>query len=347
MTMGALRIGILGAGTVGAQVIRILRADNLLATRAGIPLEITRVLVRDVCAPRSAEFSPELLTDCADDLFPENPEERPHIIVELMGGIEPAKTLISRALSQGISVVTANKALLATHGSELYALAEHHNAGLYCEAAVAGAIPIIRAIRESLAGDRVTKIQGIVNGTTNFILDSMSSKGLSYDVALAQAQELGYAEADPTADVEGFDAAAKCAILASLAFNAKVTLDDVTTQGISQVTAEDIAQAEAHDSVIKLIATAQLQGEGNETTISVNVQPEALPSTHPLASVRGAYNAIYVTCENAGEMMFYGAGAGGAPTASAVCGDIVQAARALHVHPHLPAQPSSRILPIV
>lgn len=344
--MEALRIGILGAGTVGAQVIRILRSDHMLAARAGIPLEITRVLVRHRDAPRSVEFSPELLTDRPEELFPGKVEERPHIIVELMGGIEPAKTLIERALSLGITVVTANKALLATHGPELYALAQANKAGLYCEAAVAGAIPIIRTIRESLAGDRITRIQGIVNGTTNFILDSMATQALSYDVALAQAQELGYAEADPTADVEGFDAAAKCAILASIAFNAKVTADDVTTTGIRQVSAEDIAQAQARDVVIKLIATAELQEEGEETSIKVSVQPEALPASHPLANVGGADNAIYVTCENAGELMFSGAGAGGAPTASAVCGDIVQAARALHIRPLFPAQPSSRRLPI-
>lgn len=342
MSTSSLRVGILGAGTVGAQVIRILREDTTLSERIGMPITITGVLVRNIATPRGAEFPEELLTDDPNVLFPENPQERPHIIVELMGGIEPARSLITRALDNGMTVVTANKALIATHGPELFACADKNNAGLYFEAAVAGAIPVIRIIRESLAGDKITKIQGIVNGTTNYILDSMTSKGLSYDIALAKAQELGYAEADPTADVEGHDAAAKCAILASLAFNAHVTLDDVDVTGISSITADDIAAAQKQGEVIKLIATAEHYETSEGETIRVNVSPQALSASHPLASVNGAFNAVYLTCENAGELMLSGAGAGGAPTASAVCGDIVQAARISVMGQRLARHPEER-----
>lgn len=348
MNARELRIGILGAGTVGAQVIRILREDSIIAERIGHPVEITGVLVRDVHAPRQAHIPAELLTSDPDVIFPEDTSQRPDIVVELIGGIEPARTLIARALTQGSTVVTANKALLATHGSELYALADEHKVGLYYEAAVAGAIPILRALRESLAGDKVRKIQGIVNGTTNFILDAMTSNGQAYEEALTQAQELGYAEADPTADVEGHDAAAKCAILASLAFNAEVTLDDVPTRGISTITPADIDAARGDGCTVKLIATAEYlpATEDQEESIIVSVEPVALPSSHPLSGVKGAYNAVYVTCENAGELMFYGPGAGGSPTASAVCGDIVQAARTLVQKGALPLQPQARRLAI-
>lgn len=356
----SLRVGILGAGTVGAQVIRILQEDATLSARVGMPITVAGVLVRDISAPRSVEFPLELLTDNAEDFFPEDIHVRPHILVELIGGIEPARTLILRALKQGTTVVTANKALIAAHGHELYTCANAHNAGLYYEAAVAGAIPIIRVVRDSLAGDKITKIQGIVNGTTNYILDAMTHLGLSYETALAQAQELGYAEADPRADVEGYDAAAKCAILASLAFNTSVTIDDVGTQGITQLNAHDIGKARADGQVIKLIATAELVQPDSDPTrhthvlspkaLRLSVGPERLPNTHPLASVGQVRNALYVTSENAGELLFSGAGAGGAPTASAVCADIVQAARTtiqgrtLPWYPGLEASANSPIL---
>lgn len=339
-----LRIGVLGAGTVGAQVIRILKEDPALPERLGATPQITGVLVRDVNSPRAIDIPRELLTVDPQIFFPENPEERPELLVELMGGIEPARTFILQAFAQGTAVVTANKALIAAHGSELFAAAQAAGVGFYYEAAVAGAVPVIRALRESLAGDHVTKIQGIVNGTTNFILDSMTSNGMEYADALSQAQELGYAEADPTADVEGHDAAAKCAIMASIAFNADVRLSDVSCTGISQITAEDIAQARDNEETIKLIATAEYHGAPNET-IHVSVAPQRLPNTHPLAQVGGAFNAVYVTAENAGELMFYGPGAGGAPTASAVCGDIIQAVRTRIGHT-APAQPQARRLPI-
>lgn len=336
-----LRIGVLGAGTVGAHVIRMVTTDHTLAQRIGTEIHLMGVLVRNPHSARAATIDPALLTTDPEHFFSHNPDERPHILVELMGGIEPARTLIMRAIAQGTTVVTANKALIATHGAELFAAAQANGVGLYYEAAVAGAVPIIRALRESLAGDHITKIQGIVNGTTNFILDSMTTQGMEYADALAQAQELGYAEADPTADVEGHDAAAKCAIMASLAFDADIRLDDISCTGISHITADDIAQAHLAGEVIKLIATAERRIEPTEF-ISVSVAPQRLPQAHPLAQVGGAFNAVYVTADNAGELMFYGAGAGGAPTASAVCGDIVQAARALVHERSLPIQPAPR-----
>lgn len=343
MSQSALRVAVLGAGTVGAQVVRILTTDTALTQRIGAPIEVTGVLVRNPDSPRAAQIPAELLTTDPESFFPEDGQGRPNILVELMGGVTPARSLILRAFAQGTSVVSANKALIAAHGAELYAAAQEAGVSFLYEAAVAGAIPVLRALRDSLAGDHVLKIQGIVNGTTNFILDNMTTHGRDYADVLAEAQELGYAEADPTADVEGHDAAAKCAVLASLAFDADVRLEDVTTQGISQITSEDIAQATAAGEVIKLIATAE-KGEGG---IHVSVSPMRLPQAHPLASVGGAFNAVYVTCENAGELMFYGPGAGGNPTASAVCGDVVQTARALANTPLLPAQPSSRRLPIL
>ncbi len=341
-----VRIGILGAGTVGAQVIRILTQDPALLERTGRTPEITGVLVRDIEYPRAVDIPRDLLTNDPEVFYAANVEQRPHILVELIGGIEPAKTLILRAFAQGTHVVTANKALIATYGAELFAAAAQHGVTFHYEAAVAGAVPIIRALRDSFAGDHVRKIQGIVNGTTNFILDSMTTQGMDYADALAKAQELGYAEADPTADVEGHDAAAKCAIMAALAFNADVRLDDVTTQGISHITAQDISLAATNNQTVKLIATAEHLTDGTES-IRVSVEPVNLPNSHPLSQVGGAFNAVYVTADNAGELMFYGAGAGGAPTASAVCGDIVQTIRGLDRETQTPRQPQSRRLPIV
>jgi homoserine dehydrogenase len=316
-----LRIAILGCGSVGSQVVRLLgeQADDL-AARVGVPVELAGVAVRRLDAPREVEVPEGLLTTDAHALV-----TRPDVdvIVEVIGGIEPARSLILAALESGASVVTANKALLAEDGPTLFEAADKAGRDLYFEAAVAGAIPILRPLRESLAGDRVTRVLGIVNGTTNFILDRMDSSGAGFAEALEEAQELGYAEADPTADVEGFDAAAKAAILASLAFHTRVTAADVYREGISEVTAGDVRSAREMGSVVKLLAIAELSGGA----VSVRVHPAMIPRTHPLASVREAFNAVFVESEAAGQLMFYGPGAGGSPTASAVLGDLVTVAR--------------------
>ena len=246
-------------------------------------------------------------------------------MVEVIGGIEPARSLILSALEGGASVVTANKSLLAEDGATLFTAAEKYGADLYYEAAVAGAIPLLRPLRESLAGDRVRRVMGIVNGTTNFILTRMTESGAGFADALEEAQALGYAEADPTADVEGFDAAAKAAILAALAFHTRVTAADVHREGITEVTSADVSSAREMGCVVKLLAIAELSEDG--TSIGVRAHPAMIPLTHPLASVREAFNAVFVECEAAGELMFYGRGAGGAPTASAVLGDVVAVAR--------------------
>ena len=314
-----IKVGVLGAGVVGSQVVRLIDEQSAeLAQRVGAPLTVVGVAVRD--PKRSRHGVPaELLTTDAAALVAKS-----DIVIEVMGGIQPAKDLILQAIENGASVVTANKALLAREGSELVLAAERAGVDLYFEASVAGAIPLLRPIRESLAGDRVNRVMGIVNGTTNFILSKMESDHASYDDVLAKAQELGYAEADPTADVEGHDAAAKAAILASLAFHTKVTIDDVYCEGISKVSAEDIAAAESMGFVVKLLAVAE---RISEDSIVVRVHPTMVPKSHPLASVRDAFNAVFVEAESAGELMFYGRGAGGAPTASAVLGDLVAAAR--------------------
>ena len=247
------------------------------------------------------------------------------IVVEVIGGIEPARSLILGALEAGASVVTANKALLAEDGATLFDAADKHGVDLYYEAAVAGAIPILRPLRESLAGDRVRRVLGIVNGTTNYILTRMTESGASFSDALEEAQALGYAEADPTADVEGFDAAAKAAILAALAFHTRVTAADVHREGITEVTSADVASARAMGCVVKLLAIAEVSDDGS--SVGVRAHPAMIPTTHPLASVREAFNAVFVESEAAGELMFYGRGAGGSPTASAVLGDIVAVAR--------------------
>ena len=248
-------------------------------------------------------------------------------MVEVIGGIEPARSLILAALENGASVVTANKALLAEDGATLFAAAEKAQRDLYFEASVAGAIPILRPLRESLAGDRVRRVLGIVNGTTNFILDKMDTLGSGFAEVLEEAQELGYAEADPTADVEGYDAAAKAAILASLAFHTRVTAADVYREGISEVSAADVASAREMGSVVKLLAICELRDGPNGPAVSARVHPAMIPRSHPLASVREAYNAVFVESDAAGQLMFYGPGAGGAPTASAVLGDLVTVAR--------------------
>jgi len=318
-----LRVALLGAGSVGSQVAALLLEHSAeLADRAGAQLELVGIAVRDLDAPRDTDLPRELLTTDAEPLIVGS-----DIVIELMGGIEPARTALLQALKAGADVVTGNKALLATHGPELFEAADQVGASVHYEAAVAGAIPIVRPLRDSLAGDRVRRILAIVNGTTNYILDRMDSEGADYADVLADAQRLGYAEADPTADVEGFDAAQKAAILASLAFHTTVPLEAVHREGISTIDAQMMDAARAAGYVIKLLAVCErLDDEGGEA-ISVRVHPALVRRDHPLASVRGANNAVFVQAEAAGDLMFYGAGAGGIQTASAVLGDIVSAAR--------------------
>ncbi|WP_315432128.1 homoserine dehydrogenase [uncultured Rothia sp.] len=317
-----IKVALLGAGNVGSQAARILVEDNaVLEKRIGAPVELIGIAVRDTNASRHWNADPSLYTTDAESLI-----DAADVVIELTGGIEPARTRILRALEAGKSVVSGNKALLAKHGVELQAAADKSGAQLSYEAAVAGAIPILRPLRDSLAGDRVTRVLGIMNGTTNYILDQMDTTGASFADALAEAQKLGYAEADPTADVEGHDAASKAAIVASLAFHSKFTIDDVHTEGITSITADDVAAADADGYVIKLLAICEREGENGA---NIRVNPTLIPRQHPLAGVHGAFNAVFVEAENAGELMFYGPGAGGAPTASAVLGDFVSLARRL------------------
>lgn len=317
-----IKVALLGAGNVGSQAARILVEDNaVLEKRIGAPVELIGIAVRDTNASRHWNADPSLYTTDAESLI-----DAADVVIELTGGIEPARTRILRALKAGKSVVSGNKALLAKHGVELQAAADKSGAQLSYEAAVAGAIPILRPLRDSLAGDRVTRVLGIMNGTTNYILDQMDTTGASFSDALAEAQKLGYAEADPTADVEGHDAASKAAIVASLAFHSDFTIDDVHTEGITSITADDVAAADADGYVIKLLAICEREGEDGA---NIRVNPTLIPRQHPLAGVHGAFNAVFVEAENAGELMFYGPGAGGAPTASAVLGDFVSLARRL------------------
>lgn len=317
-----IKVALLGAGNVGSQAARILVEDNaVLEKRIGAPVELIGIAVRDTNASRHWNADPSLYTTDAESLI-----DSADVVIELTGGIEPARTRILRALKAGKSVVSGNKALLAKHGVELQAAADESGAQLSYEAAVAGAIPILRPLRDSLAGDRVTRVLGIMNGTTNYILDQMDTTGASFADALAEAQKLGYAEADPTADVEGHDAASKAAIVASLAFHSDFTIDDVHTEGITSITADDVAAADADGYVIKLLAICEREGENGA---NIRVNPTLIPRQHPLAGVHGAFNAVFVEAENAGELMFYGPGAGGAPTASAVLGDFVSLARRL------------------
>jgi homoserine dehydrogenase len=320
-----LKVALLGCGVVGTQVARLLteQADDL-ALRVGARLELAGIAVRRVAHKRSAAIDRSLLTTDPHALA-----TRPDvdIVVEVIGGIEPARSLLLAALKGGKPVVTANKALLAENGAEIYGAAREYGADLYYEASVAGAIPLLRPLRESLAGDTVHRVLGIVNGTTNFILDRMDSSGAGFAESLEEAQALGYAEADPTADVEGFDAAAKAAILASLAFHTPVTAADVHREGITEVSATDILSARGLGRVVKLLAICDRSDAGNGQGVSVRVHPAMIPRSHPLASVSEAYNAVFVEAESAGRLMFYGAGAGGTPTASAVLGDIVAVAR--------------------
>lgn len=320
----SLRVALLGCGVVGTEVARLLtvHADEL-AARSGARLEITGIAVRRLGRDRSATgVDPALFTTDAHDLI-----TRADVVIEVIGGIEPARSLLLAAMRHGASVVTANKALLAQDGPALYATADEHGVDLYFEAAVAGAIPLVRPMSESLAGDHVQRLLGIVNGTTNYVLDQMDTTGAGFDDALQQAQALGYAEADPTADIEGFDAAAKAAILASLAFHTRVSAAEVYREGITEVSAADVAAAREMDCVVKLLAICERTTVDGAEGIVVRVHPAMIPRRHPLASVRGAFNAVFVEAQAAGELMFYGRGAGGEPTASAVLGDVVTVAR--------------------
>ena len=322
--MEPLKVALLGCGVVGTEVARLLTQHREeLAQRVGAPLELCGIAVRRLGRARDLDVDPALFTTDAASLV-----KQADIVVEVVGGIEPARSLILEAMAAGAGVVTANKALLAEDGPTLYAAAAEHGVDLYYEAAVAGTIPIIRPLRESLAGDRVRRVLGIVNGTTNYVLDKMDTTGMGFAEAVAQAQALGYAEADPTADVEAFDAAAKAAILASLAFHTRVGAADVHREGITAVSAADVASARAMNAVVKLLAICERTGgDGAPEGVSVRVHPAMIPATHPLASVREAFNAVFVEAEAAGEVMFYGRGAGGQPTASAVLGDVVSVAR--------------------
>ena len=311
----------LGAGVVGSQIARLLIANKSdLASRAGANLELVSIAVKDTKLKRDG-ISAALLTNDAKSIVN---DPQIDLVIEVIGGIDPAKELILTALKNGKSVVTANKALLAKHGAELYAAADKANVDLYYEAAVAGAIPILRPLRESLVGDHVIRVMGIVNGTTNYILTKMDENGAAFADALKEAQALGFAESDPSADIEGFDAAAKAAILAGLAFHSRVTDNDVYREGISKITAADVKVAKAMEMVIKLLAIAELTPEG---AVSVRVHPALISRNHPLASVRDSFNAVFVEAQSAGQMMFYGKGAGGEPTASAILGDLVAVAR--------------------
>jgi homoserine dehydrogenase len=321
-----LKVAMLGCGVVGSEVVRLIDAHaEDLAHRIGAPIEIAGIAVRRPARPRDVSVDPSLFTSDSDALVARDDID---VVIEVIGGIEPARTLLITALERGASVVTANKALLAEDGGTLYDAARRGNTDLYCEASVAGAIPLLRPLRESLAGDRITKVVGIVNGTTNYILTKMDSTGAGFSEALEEAQALGYAEADPSADVDGFDAAAKAAILASLAFHTRVTAADVHREGISDITAGDVASARDMDGVVKLLAIAERAPDrSGRDSVGVRVHPAILPRSHPLAGVRDAYNAVFVEADAAGQLMFYGRGAGGAPTASAVLGDLVAVCR--------------------
>jgi homoserine dehydrogenase len=317
-----VRIGVLGCGNVGAAFVRLVeQQSSTIELRTGIRLEVVSVAVRNMSRDRDVQLPEGLLTRDAHAVVSDPSID---LIVEVIGGIEPARELITAALAAGKPVITANKELLANVGAELYAAADAAGVDLLFEAAVAGGIPVIRALRESLRGEPVSRVMGIINGTTNFILTKMTEEGADYSAALSEAQRLGFAERDPTADVEGFDAGAKAAILASIAFGAKVVAGDVYHEGISRVTAADIAVAKRLGYVIKLLGIADRDRETGE--IAVRVHPAMVPNTHPLASVRESYNAVFIEGDAVGSLMFYGRGAGGNPTASAVLGDVIDAA---------------------
>lgn len=337
-----IRVGLLGAGTVGSQTARlIVEQKDELAARVGRPIELTGVACLDPDEVNFPWIDKALLTTDTMGVATNS-----DIVIELIGGTGAARTFVMAAIESGASVVTANKALLAKYGPEIYAAAEAKGVDIYFEAAVGGAIPFLRPLRESLVGDKVTSMLGIVNGTTNYILDEMTTKGLQFDDVLKDAQAKGYAEADPTGDIEGHDAANKAAIMATLGFHTPVSIDDVTVEGITKITADDIAAATAEGKVIKLLAVV----ENGEAGVSARVYPALIDQSHPLASVHGSFNAVFVKAEAADDLMFYGRGAGGAPTASAVVGDVVTVARhiaagttgpAIPLYKHLPMAPAS------
>ena len=319
----SIQVGLLGCGTVGAALVRLVDEHaDLIAGRAGVTIEIARVGVRDLSRRRDVKLPPERFTT---DVAAIVDDPAIDVVVEVIGGVEPARSLIMAALQAGKPVVTGNKELIARHGPELFEVAAAAGVDLLFEASVAGGIPLMRPLRESLAGDRIRRVTGIVNGTTNYILTRMTEEGSTFAAALADAQELGYAEADPTADVEGYDAAAKAAIIATVAFGARVRLDDVHTEGITGITDDDIASARLLGYVVKLLAIA----EAIDGDVAVRVHPAMVPVHHPLASVRDSFNAVLIEGEAVGELMLYGRGAGGGPSASAVLGDLIDAVRNL------------------
>lgn len=321
VTPEKVRVGVLGCGNVGAALVQLIgERSKEIAARTGIALEVTRVAVRNLSRRRDLDVDPAILTNDAASIVNDPDID---VVVELIGGIEPARELISTALRAGKPVITGNKELLANVGVELFELAEASGVDLLFEAAVAGAIPIVRALRESLHGEPIRRVMGIVNGTTNYILTKMTFEGASYGEALAEAQRLGFAERDPTADVEGYDAGAKAAIMASIASGSRVVAGNVYHEGISGVTVADIAVAKRLGYVVKLLAIIDLEDSGE---VAVRVHPAMVPESHPLASVRDSYNAVFVEGAAAGSLMFYGRGAGGIPTASAVLGDLIDAA---------------------
>jgi homoserine dehydrogenase len=343
MTAHVVRIGVIGHGTVGAAFVKLVKQQSdTIAARSGVRLEIARVAVRNT-ATHAGSLVADVLTQDADFVVSDPTVD---LVVELMGGIDEARALILKALASGKPVVTANKALIATHGAELFAAADKSGIDLLFEAAVCGGIPLIRPLRESLRGEPIRRVLGIVNGTTNYILTKMSEDGASYADALAGAQQLGYAEADPTADVEGLDAAAKISIIASIAFGANVVAGDVYSEGITKITAADIAIAHRLGYAVKLLAIAEL--EKSSGSVSVRVHPAMVPHHHPLASVRDAFNAVVVDGEASGSLMFYGRGAGGDPTASSVLGDVIDAAINLNkgAHATLGVLTKAKLLPM-
>jgi homoserine dehydrogenase len=335
-----VRIGLLGCGTVGGALVGILdEGSDEIAQRTGIRLDVTRVAVRNVARHRLAS-RPERLTHDAHAVVSDSSID---VVVELIGGIEPARTLLLEAMASGKAVVSANKELLANVGNELLAGAERAGVDLLYEAAVAGAIPLVRPLTESLAGERIIRVMGIVNGTTNYVLTQMSDAGMPYAEAVAEAQRLGYAERDPTADVEGYDAAAKAAIIAGIAFNADVVAGDVYREGITGIESTDIEFAHRLGYEVKLLAVAErAAGTPSQPIVAVRVHPAMVPRDHPLAGVRGSYNAVFIEGEASGELMLYGRGAGGRPTASAVLGDIVDAAHNLRAGGRGRAAPRTR-----
>jgi homoserine dehydrogenase len=321
MTSDVVRVGILGCGNVGAALVRLLDANaDLIRGRSGVRVEVARVAVHNLAKERNVELAPGILTNDAEAVVTDPSVD---VVVEVIGGVEPARSLILAALKSAKPVVTANKELLANFGEELFEAAETAGVDLLFEASVAGGIPLLRPLRESLAGERITRVMGIVNGTTNYVLTRMTEEGCTFSAAVAEAQELGYAERDPTADVEGFDAAAKAAIIASISFGARVVGGDVYREGITQITADDIAAAKELGYVVKLLAVA----DECDGAVGARVHPAMVPFDHPLASVRGSYNAVFIEGEAVGQLMLLGRGAGGGPTASAVLGDLIDAAK--------------------